>query len=68
MATNFMATMPTECDCCGEKVPYFSDKNEWCGKYLKDDEEKVCFNCIKGRDGYAEEFLEKFGIALWEWR
>ncbi|KKL60324.1 hypothetical protein LCGC14_2206500, partial [marine sediment metagenome] len=24
----------------------------------------ICRNCIKGREGYAEEFKEKIGIAL----
>ncbi|KKM73910.1 hypothetical protein LCGC14_1405610 [marine sediment metagenome] len=56
--------IPVRCDCCGEMVYSFSGKEEWFGKYLKPDEEKICRNCIKGREGYAEEFKEKIGIAL----
>ena len=29
--------------------------------------DKKCFNCIKNREGYAEEFLEKIGITIEAW-
>lgn len=60
----FMHIIPTKCDCCGEMVAGFSDKSEWFGKYLKPNEGKICHNCIKGREGYAEEFLEKTGVSI----
>lgn len=59
-----LTIIPVKCDCCGEMTRSFSDKSSWFGKYLKPNEEKICRNCIKTRDGYAEEFLEKFGISV----
>ena len=66
MATkiNYMRTIPTKCDCCGKMVKNFSSRPGWFGKYLKPEENKICHSCIKGRDGYAEEFLEKIGIPV----
>ena len=64
MTTEFMEIIPIECDCCGEMVSSYSDKSEWFGKYLKDDEERICHWCIKDRDGYAEEFFKKTGISV----
>ena len=59
-----MEVLPTKCDCCGEMKCGFSDRGEWFGKYLKPDENRICHDCIKGRDGYADEFLEKIGISV----
>ena len=56
--------IPTKCDCCGRIVSSFSDKSEWFGKYLNSNEEKICRKCIKTREGYAEEFLEKIGVSV----
>ncbi len=61
---NFMQIIYTKCDCCGEMVDSFSSRGEWFGKYLRPNEEKICCNCIKDREGYAEEFLEKIGVPL----
>lgn len=51
------------CDCCGEMTDSFSDKSEWFGKYIKPEEGRICFKCIKDRVGYAQEFLEKIGVS-----
>ena len=56
--------IPTKCDCCGNMVIYFSDKGGWFGKYLKSNETQICHNCIKGRRGYAEEFLKVIGVSV----
>lgn len=54
--------IPIECDSCGEMTESFSDRSQWWGEYLKNDEERICHNCIKGREGYAEEYFEKVGV------
>ncbi len=64
METDYMSIIPVKCDCCGKMVGNYSDRSEWFGKYLRPDESKICPNCIKGREGYAEEFLEKTGVEL----
>ncbi len=61
---NCMEIIPSKCDCCGKMVSSFSDKSEWFGKYLKPEEKEICHDCIKGRDGYAEEFQENFGVSV----
>lgn len=59
---DYMSIIPVKCDCCGEMVGSYSDRSGWFGKYLKPDEDKICHRCIKGRDGYAEEFLKNTGV------
>lgn len=63
---NYMHIIPVKCDCCGRMVGTYSSKAKgaWFAKYLKPNEEKVCRNCMKDREGYAEEFLEIFKIPL----
>ena len=60
----YMEIIPTECDCCGKMVSGVLDKSNWFGKYLGPDEEQICFDCIKDRPGYREEFLEKIGVPV----
>lgn len=61
---NYLSLMPTKYDCCGKWVQSFSDRSGWFGKYLKPNEERICHNCIKGREGYAEEFQKRIGISI----
>ena len=61
---NYIQAIPVKCDCCGEMVGSYSDRSNWFGKYLKAGENKICHNCIRVRDGYADEFLEKIGVSL----
>ena len=61
---NNLVIIRVKCDCCGKMVGSYSDRSNWFGKYLKPEENKICHDCIKTRDGYAEEFLEKIGIPL----
>ncbi len=61
---DYMHIIAVRCDCCGEMVKHFSTKSAWFGKYLKEDEERVCRKCMRGREGYAEEFLKQIGIPL----
>ena len=61
---NYMQIIPVKCDCCGEMTQHFSSKNGWFGKYLKPEENRICRKCIRIRDGYAEEFLEKIGVSV----
>lgn len=63
-AVNYVTIIPVKCDCCGEMVDSLSDRSEWFGAYLKPDEAKVCHDCIKDREGYAEEFLKQIGISM----
>ena len=65
---NWMDIILVKCDCCGEmtKGCYSRDGNQWFGKYLNPGEEKVCYNCIKNRPGYAEEFEKLIGISIEE--
>lgn len=58
----YVRIIPTKCDCCGEIAETYSDRSSWFGKYLQIDEDKICHACISGRDGYAEEYLEKIGV------
>lgn len=61
---SYLAIEPVKCDCCGEWVESYSDRSGWFGKYLKHNEERICRNCIKGRDGYAVEFFERIGVSV----
>ena len=53
-----------KCDSCCKPTSNFSDKSNWFGKYLKPNESQICPNCIRDRDGYAQEFLEKIGVPV----
>ena len=66
MKASYVQIVPIKCDSCGEMVMSLSDKSQWFGKYLRDGEERICYNCIKDREGYAEEYLEKIGVSLSE--
>ena len=62
---NWIEIIPVKCDCCGKMTKGYSSKGwEWFGKYLKDDEEKICHDCIKDRPGYAEEFEKMTGVSI----
>ena len=61
---NYISIIPIKCDCCGKMVDSYSDRSNWFGKYLKPNENKICHKCIRGRKGYAKEFLEKIHIPL----
>lgn len=56
-----MQVIPTKCDCCGKMVDFFSDRSGWFGKYLKPKEHKICNDCIRDRNGYADEYRENTG-------
>ncbi len=55
-----------KCDKCGELVSsfYSRDGNIWFGKYLNNNEERICLNCIKNRKGFRKEFKLLIGISV----
>lgn len=62
---DYFHIIAVQCDCCGEMVKHYSGRGgAWFEKYLLPEEDVVCRRCIKGRPGYAEEFLEKIGIPV----
>ncbi len=66
---DYLHIIPQKCDCCGEMVKsvYRKHKKVWFNKYLKPDEGQVCANCLKDREGYAEEFLEIYKMPMGEY-
>jgi hypothetical protein len=64
---NYTQELPIECDCCHKIVYGYSDHSNWFGKYLKLEENKICFLCIKDRVGYAEDFKKNVGISIDEY-
>ena len=58
--------IPVECDCCKKTVSGFYNNSEWWGKYLKNDENKICLDCIKVRDGFKEDFKSIIGVDVSE--
>lgn len=61
---NYMEVILIKCDCCGELVSNFYNDAEWWGKYLKTNEDKICLNCIKSRDGFVEDFKSIIGFDI----
>ena len=53
-----------ECDSCGKHTEVHYDKSSWWGKYLANNEEKICVSCAKSRDGFKEEYFNETGITL----
>ena len=66
---NYLHIIPVECDCCGEMVTHSIAryKKAWFNKYLETDEKRACYNCIKDREGFAEEFLEIHKMPMGEY-
>ena len=54
----------TKCDKCGQMVETYYTHNDWFAKYLKEEEDKICLNCIKGRKGFRAEFKRMIGISV----
>jgi len=62
---NYFTINKVKCDCCGKiTVRGKQIDDEWFGKYLKPNEERICHACIRDRKGYKEEFLEQIGVSL----
>ena len=56
--------IPTICTQCGKKTDvYYCKSVEWWTRYIKGDEE-LCLDCIKQREGFAEDFEKNVGISL----
>ena len=66
---NYLQIIPDPCDCCGEMVCHSiaKYKKAWFNKYLGTDERRFCYNCIKDRDGFAEEFLKIHKMPMGEY-
>lgn len=56
-----------KCSSCGKEIEEFYGKNgEWWDKYINDNE-NICFNCIKNRPGFADDFKRLVGISIKEY-
>lgn len=61
---NYITIESVKCDVCYLMVEGYYSRGAWFGKYLKPNEKKICFNCIKDRDGFREEFKRLIGISV----
>ena len=62
---NYLQTIPTKCDCCGEMVNGFYDKSgQWWDRYLNPDEESICLGCIADRPGFRKEYRQLIGMSV----
>lgn len=61
-----MEIIPTKCDRCGKMVTDFYPKAEWWEKYLLPEESQICYDCIKNRSDFKEEFQKNTGVSTKE--